>query len=335
MKKLVLACTAMFALSAMAQQEVVTGVSVKAFPQELSKQSKTNVVQDTLFQPVFGVGAGCDPNLFTIRSGGRPVAGTFTFSSGNVITDVAQLLNLSSRTVEVEALLFFVNRKVNGTTVSGSFTAEIYDTAGGPSPLRPDYVAEATSANISYNNIDTAFPGINRFAFATPYFTSEPFWASLKVDNGGDTLSIYTTSDDCGGTQPTALLNVNDTLWLYYASVFSSGGGTNPLDFALWVWAEVDTSAGTIGLDPSFITKQGLNMYPNPVVDVTTIEYSLPNERNVTLVVQDMSGREVYRKPIEANDGSFEVDLSQLNAGPHTYQVVGEKRQLNGVFVKK
>jgi GTPase SAR1 family protein len=333
MKKLVLASMAVLSLSAFAQQEEAIGTRVGELPSTLT-QNKSMVVQDTLTQPVFG--ATCDPSLYTYSSGGRAIAGTFTLSSGPTISDVAQLLNLNGRSVQVEALLFFVSRKIEGPA-KGSFKAEIYDTIGGPSVLRPDYTPEATSALISYDNIDTTFPGINRFAFATPYATQAPFWASINVDNGSDTLAVYTTSDDCGGAQPTSLMNVNDTAWFYYASVFSSGGGTNPLDFAVWVWAEVDTSVANIGLEPSFISKSGLNMYPNPVNDIATVEFELPGEQNITLVVQDMSGREVYRieKSLNNGENSLEIDLSGLHAGPHTYQVVGEKKQLNGVFVKK
>lgn len=321
-----------FGLASTAQSNIVTGKKYGELPANF-KMNKSMVVEDTLLQPLFGT--NCDPSLYGYSIGGSDIVGTFQLNATDGITEIAQLLNLSSRTVEVESLLFFVNNKKQGSN-PGSFSAMIYDTLGGPSPLRPDYNAEATSQSISFASLDTAFPGINRFTFATPYQTSEPFWAALSVDNGSDTISVYSSSDECGGQQPTSLMNVNDTLWLYYASVFQASQN-NPLDFAIWVWAEVDTADGTVGLNRNFISNAGLDFYPNPATDEATIEFHMPAEQKVTLVIQDMSGREVYRSEQEfyGTERKFEVNLSTFENGPYTYQVIGEKRQLNGVFVKR
>jgi hypothetical protein len=337
MKKLLLTLMAgSLALAVSAQTRTVEAKRVGTLPAQLdAKNNKTMAVQDTLTQPIFG--ANCDPSLYTFGNGNSTITGTFALNPTTTITDVAQLLNIGSRPVSVEALLFFVTNKEEGPA-KGSFTAEIYDTLGGPSPLRPDYSPEATSTAIGFDNIDSTFPGINRFVFPTPYGTAEPFWASLKVDNGSDTVAIYATSAGCGGAQPTALFNANGAAWTYYASVFTTPAPASaPLDFALWVWAEVDTSDATIGLEPNFITNTGLKAFPNPANNVINIAFELPSEQELTLVVQDMAGREVARKTQRFNgtDRQFELDLSDFEAGPHTYQVVGEKKQLNGIFVKQ
>ncbi|HCQ16519.1 MAG TPA: hypothetical protein DIU20_09670 [Cryomorphaceae bacterium] len=340
MKKLLfptLGLIASFAVSAQEIPQLNTNANLQTMEVEESGVSYTfdNVasaskfkmpVTDTLL-PIIG---SC-PNPFTfISSGGNIITGTFELSWGDLITDVGQILNTNGDQVDVYSLLVFTAYKDEGPS-KGSFTAAIYDTTGGigSAPL-------ATTLPVAFDNVNdtNGIAGISdlitEFAFATPYSINAPFWGTVQVDNGSDTLSILSTPNGCGAG---AIMHLSDTAWAGYGNVFTIGGA--PLQIGAHIWAAVDNS--NVGLDKNFISRNGLNFYPNPARDRATVEFDLPSENNLTLVIQDMSGREVYRteQSFNAGDRQFELDLSSYAPGPYTYQVVGEKQQLNGVFIKE
>lgn len=328
MKKLLFSLTAIsltWGLSAQYDLNIEHGPVKEA---SLSVQkSKVATVNDTLFQPVFGTADSCDARLFNYTSGGSPLVGTFDLGANGVITDVAQLLNLGGDAVSVESFLVFVSNKEAGST-PGNFTMALHDTTGGIG------TAVATTQSVSFANIDTSGNGINRFTFSTPQSVSAPFWAVLNVDNGSDSIHVFTTNDDCGGGGVSAF-RLNGSSWNSWAGSFTVAAG-DPFDVSLWMWAEVDTSAGTIGLDPRFVHKEGLEFFPNPAKDEATLKFEMADQQEVTLYIQDMTGRTVYSASMKTTAGDrFELDLEGFEAGPYSYQVVGESRQLNGVFIKK
>jgi len=64
--------------------------------------------------------------------------------------------------------------------------------------------------------------------------------------------------------------------------------------------------------------------YPNPFNPVTTIEFTLPQSENVTLVVYDTLGRAVetlIRGPLEAGRHRVRFDASQLPSGLYLYRM--------------
>lgn len=280
-------------------------------------------VNDTIIPP----GLNC-ANPFTFFSiGGEVITGPFNLGNNNFITDVGQILNTSGGDLDIYSLLVLVVGKEEGPS-KGSFTASIYDTTNGigATPL-------VTSTAIAFDNInDTSSASfINEFSFSTPFNINAPFWAVVEVDNGSDSLSLFSTPGDCGLG---SVFNLNDTAWFNYSSIFTNSSN-DPLVFATHIWATVEDV--NIGLDKNFISRSGLKFFPNPAHNNATIEFDMPNESNLTLVIQDMSGREVFRTEESFNAGNreFHLDLSSFATGTYTYQVVGEQSQLNGLFVKE
>lgn len=328
MKKVLLSLTAFtlsWGLSAQFDLNIEQG-SVQEMRLPVQK-NKVMTVNDTLFQPVFGTADSCDPRLYTYTSGGSPLVGTFDLGANGVVTDLAQILNLGGDAVSVESFLVFISNKEAGST-PGNFTMALHDTTGGIGN------AVATTQAVSFANIDTSGNGINRFSFNNPVSVSAPFWAVLKVDNGSDSIHVYTTNDDCGGGGVSAF-RLNDTSWNSFSASFSVAQG-DPFDVSLWMWAEVDTTAGTIGLDPRVVHKQGLSFFPNPAQNKATVQFDMADQQEVSLYIQDMTGRTVYSSSMKTAEGNrFEVDLKGFEAGPYSYQIVGESRQLNGVFIKQ
>jgi hypothetical protein len=69
-----------------------------------------------------------------------------------------------------------------------------------------------------------------------------------------------------------------------------------------------------------------LMLYPNPATNQVQIQ--LPNESAITVVITDLSGREVYRQAHQSAHVS--VDVSTFNPGNYLVQVHGA-----GAFITK
>lgn len=309
-----------------AQMEEVTEHTLPAHFQHQSVTKKGSMaVNDTVIPSISCPSGQGDVTIIT-GSGGRIITGTYQLSTGDTITKVGQLLNLDDRTMDVYSILAFTVYKAAGPT-PGSFTAAVHDTVNGLSntPM-------ATSTPVPYANIkDTNSTGslLTQFPFSTPVTVNHRFWAVLDVFNDADTISLASTASGCGGN---AVMNVNDSQWALYSSVFTMGG--NPIVMSVHLWAEVERN--DIGLDRHLVSRSGVEFYPNPAQDMATIEYDMAGENNITLNIQDLSGRSVFSRSYEVTaDNKIELDLSGFESGAYTYQVIGSKQQLNGVFVKK
>ncbi len=65
--------------------------------------------------------------------------------------------------------------------------------------------------------------------------------------------------------------------------------------------------------------------YPNPVISLMKVEYKLGMQRELTLKVYDMSGREVLeQKKVKSGD---QVNMSQLLRGIYTYKLIEKTRK--------
>ena len=75
------------------------------------------------------------------------------------------------------------------------------------------------------------------------------------------------------------------------------------------------------------------NVYPNPVNAQTTIGYSIPDHRFVSLVVRDMMGREIttlVSRSLEAGHYTFPFDASNLANGTYIYSLTAGDYKAEG-----
>lgn len=337
-KALLFVVSGMFTLSAYAQKTVQPHFYPNMQQSDLLNtlhKSKQGAVEDTLTQ-YFPGSPNCNAGPFNFTIGGNSITGNFILNDSTNITDVAQVFFANGQ-VNVEAALVFVSAKKAGTN-PGSFQMQLYDDT--LSAARSN--ATAISNSVSFSNIDTGSTlssTVNRFDFNSPVsITDSVFWLGLQVDNGSDTISVFSTNDDCGGgIGGVSAFKNNFGTWNGYAARFQVAAN-DPLDIALWMWALVDTN-NTIGLSERFLSNSGIASYPNPTQGLTTIEFDMTQHGSYTLLIQDMAGRTLINTTKIFNSGNanrkFEVDLSHLPKGAYTYQVVGTTEKRSSVLLKK
>jgi hypothetical protein len=83
----------------------------------------------------------------------------------------------------------------------------------------------------------------------------------------------------------------------------------------------------------SFELKQN---YPNPFDGTTTIEYTIPEMANVSLMVYDVTGKIVKSVISETQQkGTYKVNVSGLQRGIYLYQLnAGENKAVNKMIVR-
>ncbi len=79
------------------------------------------------------------------------------------------------------------------------------------------------------------------------------------------------------------------------------------------------------------ISNAELNIYPNPVQDVLTIE-NINVEKNVTSTIYDISGKELRTFPVTKS--SVQVDVSDLPAGIYFINIRSENENINKRIIK-
>lgn len=117
--------------------------------------------------------------------------------------------------------------------------------------------------------------------------------------------------------------NTSHTIDPYYQ-------GTNGTHIAVIVDNGLDGNADDTLFLPGFplgvgqiIDKEGIKIYPNPVQDKLTIDFSKAGNYNVTLV--DVVGRVVYSENVVHGAGKTTLPLSQLSTGVYVIQIKNDK----------
>ena len=78
--------------------------------------------------------------------------------------------------------------------------------------------------------------------------------------------------------------------------------------------------------------------YPNPFNPVTKVDYSLPSESNVSLVIYDMLGRKVQNIVSEHQQAGFysiQINANNLSSGVYFYRLLAETNGQSFVMTKK
>lgn len=139
-----------------------------------------------------------------------------------------------------------------------------------------------------------------------------------KTTNGG--LNFYPQTIPVTGGFFTDIEFVNDTTgWAVdvYAILHTTNGGT---------YVAVEPLSNIIPL--SFNLSQN---YPNPFNPATSIEFELPIEDNIKILVHDILGREVYRvneNRLKAGKYKFEFNGLNLSSGIYFYTMYYSKGKI-------
>jgi len=87
---------------------------------------------------------------------------------------------------------------------------------------------------------------------------------------------------------------------------------TNPTDSAGVTLKYV----ATVGIDEQSANNVVVNTYPNPAVDLLTVNYSIEKDYKVAkLVIFDVLGKAVKEIPLNEKKDNFKISVEQLNAG--------------------
>ncbi len=119
--------------------------------------------------------------------------------------------------------------------------------------------------------------------------------------------------------------------YTYAIEFLQDGVVVGKFSFHVSVVSGVDTEK--VGEVPEEFTL--LDNYPNPFNPTTTIEFTLPTQGNVTLVVVDMLGRSVYQESREFSSGThgWRFDASSLTSGNYLYRMVYNQTVLTGAMM--
>ncbi len=95
-----------------------------------------------------------------------------------------------------------------------------------------------------------------------------------------------------------------------------------------------------VGIEPIQKSNiQSLVNYPNPFTDFTTIEFELQETTNTTLIITDLTGKEIYRNTEKLNSGFHQKKIAAAifpSTGEYIYYVQTNSNQLleKMIFVK-
>ncbi len=147
---------------------------------------------------------------------------------------------------------------------------------------------------------------------ATQYFIAKMASGDFNGNGKPNVVMAYQTVPD----------SLENTVWTWDGSAWvedeeAAYNTFNPNAINLRVF-EYDEATGLKPLDLSFITPDNYKLeqnYPNPFNPTTTIRFSLPMDKEISLVVYDMLGKEVKTLIAnqEINTGSYEVTWDATN----------------------
>jgi hypothetical protein len=163
-----------------------------------------------------------------------------------------------------------------------------------------------------------------KFIQVAPDFTGyNPYgWDSTRSSIGYDwkkfTGSSYTVTDSLAYFLKTKAGDVYQLVFTKFA-----GSSTGKIIFNKGMVAGVGTDDKT--------TDSNIQVYPNPVKDKLEIYLTEPFTGSVTLTLNDLSGRTIYRQNIPGSGTKYSIDVTGMTPGMYLLNVNSEK----ATFLKK
>lgn len=115
---------------------------------------------------------------------------------------------------------------------------------------------------------------------------------------------------------------------------YANNPQTNGFQY-LWVFPNV-TLTHNISVQDMEAKSVIVNNFPNPAVENTTIEYTVPAEGNVTLTVTDLTGKQLVNQnlgKVAGGKNSYVLNTTEFNAGVYIYTVNYNGTQVTRKFV--
>jgi hypothetical protein len=291
----------------------------------------------TDFLPVFAVGNSVTSYGY---SGGGSVYGN-NISANDIDVCGQGYDNINNASFGVEGILVLFYRK---DEVSGNGTADFQLWSSAPNmangntsgafaldEIGPNVLIESVTVPITA--IDTNFLAFTYGQFpALGMVAGTDFTAVVNMDNieaANDTAGIQSDQLLEGYRQAIHLVGATGE-WYVTNDLF---GGA--LDNNIAIFPVIGDGIAISVEGHEFYNNMQLSAYPNPAVNEANIAYNLNEDmKNVTLVVYDMTGKEVYNENYGNQvKGSYKVslDMTDYTSGNYFYSLVGNGNR----FTKK
>ena len=271
-------------------------------------------------------------------TGGGSVFGN-NISANDIDVCAQGYLNLTTATFGVEGILVGFYRK---DEVSGNGTADFQLWEMAANTAWEDPSASGTYTQ-TYNG-----PSSMLGTVTVPIATIDTNWFTLTYGAFPSTVLVNGTNFACA-VNSNNIEAANDTVGIasdqllegfrlayHYVGVNSRWYVTNDLfggalDNNVAIFAVIDDNF--VGVeDYDFYNNMQLSAYPNPVINQANIAYNLNEDMdNVTLVVYDMTGKEVYNQAYgNQTKGSYNVSLDMTNytSGNYFYSLISNGNRL-------
>jgi len=190
--------------------------------------------------------------------------------------------------------------------------------------------SESTLGRLIYRttNFGSTWDTIGRVPFPAGTETYCVSFASQNTGWCGGTIGLLYKSTNGGfnwAQQTTPSNAFHRSMWLYNDTIGWSTGGLGQILKTTTGGQYVSVNSISGEVPQKFDLKQN---YPNPFNPVTTIEFELPIEDNIKILVHDILGREVQRineNRVKAGKYRFEFNGESLSSGIYFYTLYYSK----------
>lgn len=283
---------------------------------ELRSTPRSSVVPDTLIPSIFF--EDCADTLFNyqVPDDGGFLAGTNNFLDREKTQRISFPQTVTFQVLSVLAFFATVDEEVEAQSVSARLYS-VNEETGGPDELL------ATSDSLTFGQVNLSETEFVETVFNFPdpptitgdgFFVSIDFSDVYNVDVGN--ASIFTTRDGCGDGSTSWELWQDNT----WHPMNDDMGWDAELE--LFMGAVVETDVAASVREP--LEDLRLTVAPNPVSDVTVINFTLPQATELDVTVFDATGKAVLHRAegrFGAGNGQITLDLHTLTSGMYTYRL--------------
>lgn len=300
----------------------------------ISHSAKTPT--DTIMPASFGAGS---PTLYGVTGGGY-IFGTNSY--GDVCKAQIFLITDPSQGYNIEGVLMWAGAKeIKGT--AGNLIITVWNCDGPGKAIAGDVTTAPGTVKgtktLAMDVVDTALSlgNISAINFDAPIAVASDYAIGIDMSSiGDDTVGVVsTTSGDAGGTELAWEKWSSDNTWY---SIQAGGWDSGNMDVDMAMFPIINVNAASV--QDFAINGVIMNIFPNPVSDVATIEYELTNaSNNVVVRIHDNSGRivkEFAQGAQNAGKQTITFNVNDLSSGNYFYSInAGNGRMLAKKFSVK